>query len=188
MNNPDRCPIKVYKKYAEIRPTGFSEQNHPFYIATTTVHYPSPQEIWFKRNPVCVNKLRSMMKQIVERAGLNPNKTLTNHSACKHLVQKLNDFNVPANQIMQISGHRNIHSINNYSHINEDQHCQISEMLHTGASSSSALYGQDMKPHVQSQQPYLHSSKTMKTASNSSVHVSLEVFKAFWCSNTWRNL
>ena len=26
MNNPDRCPIKVYKKYAEIRPTGIRSQ------------------------------------------------------------------------------------------------------------------------------------------------------------------
>ena len=112
------------------------------------------------------------MKQIVERAGLNLDKKLTNHSACKHLVQNLNDFNLPANQIMQVSGHRNIHSIYNYSHINEDQHRQISEILHTDASSSSALYGQDMQPRVQSQLPYLHSSKTMKTASNSSVHVS----------------
>ena len=172
MNNPDRCPIKIYKKYAEIRPTGFSEPNNPFYVATTTVHHPSPQEIWFKRNPVGVNKLSSMMKRMVERAGLNPDKKLTNHSARKHLVQKLNDFNVPANQIMQISGHKNIHSINNYSHINEDQHRQISEILHTDAPSSNALYGQDMQPRVQSQQSYLHSSKTMKTASNSSVHVS----------------
>ena len=73
---------------------------------------------------------------------------------------------------MQISGHKNIHSINNYSHINEDQHRQISEILHTDAPSSNALYGQDMQPRVQSQQSYLHSSKTMKTASNSSVHVS----------------
>ena len=121
MNNQDQCPIKIYKKYAEMRPTGFSEPNNPYYVATTTVHHPLPQEIWFKRNQVGVNKLSSMMKRMVERAGLNPDKKLTNHSARKHLVQKLNDFNVPANQIMQISS---------------------------------------------------HSSKTMKTASNSSVHVS----------------
>ena len=116
----------------------FSEPNNQFYVAITTVHHQSPQEIWFKRNPVGVNKLSSMMKQMVERAGLNPDKNFTNHSARKHLVQKLIDFNVPANQIMQISGHKNIHSINNYSHINEDQHRQISEIFHTDAPSSNA--------------------------------------------------
>ena len=73
---------------------------------------------------------------------------------------------------MQISGRKNIHSINNYSHINEDQHRQISEILHTDDPSSNALYGQDMQPRVQSQQSYLHSSKAMKTAPNSSLHVS----------------
>ena len=103
-----------------------------------------------------------MMKRMDERAGLNPDKKLTKHSARKHLVQKLNDFNVPANKTMQISGHKNIHSINNYSHINEDQHGQISEILSTDAPSSNALYGQDMQPRVQSKQSYLHSSKTVK--------------------------
>ena len=169
-------PYQNLQKYAEIRPTGFSEPNNPFYVATTTVHHTSPQEIWFKRNPVGVNKLSSMMKRMVERAGLNPDKKLTNHSARKHLVQKLNDFNIPANQIMQISGHKNIHSINNYSHINEDQHRQISEILHTDAPSSNALYGQDMQPRVQSQQSYLHENCFLLFRTRL-----LKFSKHFWC-------
>jgi len=167
VNNPDRCPIRIYKLYAEKRPTGFSEPSSPFYVAATTIHHPSPQETWFKRNPIGVNKISSMMKRMVERAGLNPDKKLSNHSARKHLVQKLNDFNVPANQIMQISGHKNIHSINNYSHINEVQHRHISEILHSDAPSSTV---QETQPRVGLQsQSFLHSSKT---ASNSSLHVS----------------
>ncbi len=38
---------------------------------------------------------------------------------------------------MQISGHRNISSINNYSHINNQQHQEISSILSTTVSSSS---------------------------------------------------
>ena len=55
MNNPDRPLIKTYQIYVEIRPTGFSEPKYPFSIATTTDHHLSPQEIWFKWNPVGVN-------------------------------------------------------------------------------------------------------------------------------------
>lgn len=132
--NTDRCPIVVYKKYAEKRPTGYSAPEHPFYIASTTIHHPSPCDVWFKRNPVGVNKLATTMKRMSLNAGLNPHKKLSNHSARKYLVQKLNDNNVPANHIMQISGHKNIHSINNYSHINENQHRQISSVLYSNPS------------------------------------------------------
>ena len=121
----NKCPVNIYTIYTEKRPTNYSEPEQPFYIAATTVHHPSPRELWFKRNPVGVNKLGSMMKRMVQQAGLNPDKKLSNHSARKYLIQKLNDNNVPANQIMQISGHKNIASINNYSHINENQHRQI---------------------------------------------------------------
>jgi hypothetical protein len=38
-------------------------------------------------------------------AGIIGNKKLTNHSTRKHLVQKLSENNVPADQIMQITGH-----------------------------------------------------------------------------------
>jgi hypothetical protein len=48
---------------------------------------------------------RSVMKQ---KAGLDINKRLTNHSARKYLVQKLKDNNVEDTDIMQISGHKRI--------------------------------------------------------------------------------
>ena len=55
---------------------------------------------------------------------------LSNHSARKFLIQKLNDCNVSSNRIMQISGHKKVASINNYSHLNPHQHKDISRMLH----------------------------------------------------------
>ncbi len=130
LENPDRCPVNIYKVYAQKRPQGYSEASHPFYIASTTKHLPSRTETWFKRNPVGVNKLQSMMSRMVTSAGITTDKHLTNHSARKYLIQKLNDNEVPANHIMQISGHKNIASINNYSHLNQHQHQNISRILH----------------------------------------------------------
>ena len=48
------------------------------------------------------------MKRMTSAAGISQAKRLTKHSARKHLVQKLSYNNIPANQIMQITGHRNI--------------------------------------------------------------------------------
>ena len=54
------------------------------------------------------------------RLGLE-NKRLTNYSARKQLVQKLNDNELPPTQIMQITGHRKVHSVNNYSSLLDKQ-------------------------------------------------------------------
>ena len=79
-----------------------------------------------------------MMQRMVEGAGLNVdnNRRLSNHSARKFLIQKLSDCNVPANHIMQISGHKNISSINNYSNINDQQHQGICSILYSEPGSS----------------------------------------------------
>ncbi|XP_062604368.1 zinc finger MYM-type protein 4-like [Saccostrea cucullata] len=118
---PDRCPVAIYKLYSEKRPDDFSKPDDPFYLAThTQQHAMSVKEQWFKRQPVGVNKLASLIKRMANAAGIGGDKKLTNHSARKHLVQKLSENNVPPNQIMQITGHKNIQSINNYSSINEN--------------------------------------------------------------------
>ncbi len=49
--------------------------------------------------------------------------------------QTLNDNDIPPSHIMQISGHRNIQSINNYRHVSQDQQKTMSRIL---SSSSSA--------------------------------------------------
>ncbi|XP_060554752.1 uncharacterized protein KIAA1958-like [Ruditapes philippinarum] len=168
--NHDRCPIAVYKLYAEKRPMNYSEFDHPFYIATTTIHLPSPRDTWFKRNPVGINKLGSMMKRMVQHSGLNSSKRLTNHSARKYLVQKLNDSNIPPNQIMQISGHKNIASINNYSHINQNQHRQISDILHSNVKENNPA---NPIPYPCSNSAQLnHNTAHVNTDSRSNLHVS----------------
>ena len=54
------------------------------------------------------------MKTMAKKAGLNAD-DLTNHSTRKRMIQKLNDHEVPPTHIMQISGHKNVQSLNNYS-------------------------------------------------------------------------
>ena len=63
------------------------------------------------------------------KASIN-NERLTNHSAHKHMIQKLiNDSDIPPTLIMQLSGHRNVQSITNYSGLNLNQQKNISGIL-----------------------------------------------------------
>ena len=68
------------------------------------------------------------MKTTAEKGGLS-SKRLTNHSARKRMIQKLNDIDIPPSHIMHLSGHRNIQSIKNYSHISQQQQNNMSRIL-----------------------------------------------------------
>ena len=60
---------------------------------------------------------------------------LVNHSTRKHLVQNLVDSNVPPTEIAQITGQKNINSINNSSALSNKKQQQISAILCTAPAS-----------------------------------------------------
>lgn len=70
------------------------------------------------------------MQIMAEKAGLDA-KNLTNHSGRKRMIQKLSDQGVPPTHIMQISGHKNVQSLNNYSTLSERQQTNKSLMQTT---------------------------------------------------------
>ena len=92
---------------------------------------------WYKCSPLGVNSLRNMLRRMVKDSDLETDKKLVNHSTRKHLVQKLVDNDIPPNEIMQITGHKNIASINNYSGLSDKKQQQISGVL-SGATATEA--------------------------------------------------
>ena len=107
------------------------DSDSPFYVACRTVQLHDPEkEIWFINQRVGQKKLGKMMKMMQTEGKLNPVQRLTNHSARKHLVQKLRDSDVAPTDIMQISGHKNIQSVMTYSKLSDKQHrlCIVAEL------------------------------------------------------------
>ena len=72
-----------------------------------------------------------MLKTMAIEAGFEKTKNISNHSARKHLVQKLRDSNIAPTEIMQITGHKNVQSITNYSEISEQTQKRCSNLLAT---------------------------------------------------------
>ncbi|XP_033731021.1 uncharacterized protein KIAA1958 homolog [Pecten maximus] len=131
-NDTDCDPINIYKRYAAHRPMDYSNSDDPFYISTRTIPLSNTKsDKWFIQQRIEEKKLGSLMKTMAQKGNLDKDKKLTNHSARKHLVQKLRDANVPPTDIMQISGHKNVQSIINYSSISETQQRSYSNMLAT---------------------------------------------------------
>ena len=116
----ERDPIKTYEMYSVKRPINISNADDPFYLAPRTIPLEdSKTNIWFLRQKVSERKLFSLMKQMKESDKLDIIKRLTSHSARKYLLQKLRQNNVEGTDIMQISGHKNVASINNYTDMSE---------------------------------------------------------------------
>ena len=76
--NNEKCPVNAaYKVYAEKRSAEMKTDDAPFYLAVNNVKSGSGKP-GFKKAPVGVNKLNTLMKTMAQKAGLGPN--FKNHS------------------------------------------------------------------------------------------------------------
>ena len=68
------------------------------------------------------------MKTLAQKAGIN-NERLRNHSGRKTMIQSLSENNVPPTHIAQLSGHKNLKSIENYNKVSTTQQMKMSQVL-----------------------------------------------------------
>ena len=85
-----------------------------------------------------VNKLNALLKTMAQKAELDTS-NVSNHSTRKRMIQKLREQNVPPTHIMQVSGHKNVQSIKNFSCLSVQQQRDISNILAVSGRTSSAI-------------------------------------------------
>ena len=180
----ERCPVMLYKKYADKRPELMSQNDSPFYLATiTNKSMPTENERWFLSQPIGVNKLNGLLKTMALRAHLPdlPYMRTTNTSVRKHLCQKLLDCNIPDTHAIHITGHKNLQSLNNYWKLLNKQKQHVSTLL---SSSSGQNENQEFRkpqylPNIPSttiSEPHVHVPEVQRlipstTISEPHVHV-----------------
>ena len=123
----EKDPVAAYKLYAKKRPTEMNDSDAPFYLAVNNCTKQESSKPWFKKSAVGQNKLNSLMRKMAEKAGLGPN--VTNHSGRKTMIQTLTNNDIPATDIIQLSGHKNLQSVTNYSVVPEKQQVKMSHTL-----------------------------------------------------------
>ena len=123
----EKDPVAAYQLYAKKRPTEMNDSDAPFYLAINNCTKQESSKPWFKKPAVGQNKLNSLMRKMAEKAGLGPN--VTNHSGRKTMIQALTNNDIPATDIIQLSGHKNLQSVTNYSVVPEKQQVKMSHTL-----------------------------------------------------------
>ncbi|KAK3601359.1 hypothetical protein CHS0354_037675 [Potamilus streckersoni] len=83
-DNPERCPIHLYKVYASKRPADFCDPNDPFYLSISLGR--TTDEQWYVRKQIGINKMANIVKKMAMGAGLPQEKRLANTSAHKFIV------------------------------------------------------------------------------------------------------
>ena len=70
--------------------------------------------IWYTNQRLGISSLSKLLKGIGEKAGLNKEKNVRNHSARETMLNDLCEANIPSYRIIQLSGHRRVVSIEDY--------------------------------------------------------------------------
>ena len=114
-DGPDeRNPVFVYKFIAR------KDQTHCWSPRPLSILVSTIQWILVDASAMGANKLNSLMKNMANKVGLDEKRRLTNHSAGKTMMQKINESNVPPTHIIQLSGHCDTQSVNNYSSVSKE--------------------------------------------------------------------
>ena len=98
----------------------------PFYLGINRA-YLKKGSTWFIKSAIGKNTIGKLARVMSEKAHLQGRHV--NHSGRKTAVTKLVENKIPANEIMQLTGHKNIQSINNYSSINVERQQEMSNIL-----------------------------------------------------------
>ena len=95
-------------------------------------------QIWYKNQRLGINSLGKLLKGIGEKAGLNKEKNVRNHSARKTMMNNLCEANVPSYRIIQLSGHKRVDSIEDYHKVASIKHQEeMSRILSSSRPSTS---------------------------------------------------
>jgi len=132
----DKCPVTIFKEFLSRRPPEIRTTG-PLYLSCVTK--PSSQ-VWYKRQPMGVNKLNDMMKTIIEGTTLEDSwKTFSNHSARKTVVKKLKTAGLERSSIVKVTGHRNEKSLDDYDEGDENEQRQLSHTISHSTNVNSQL-------------------------------------------------
>ena len=126
--DPTRCPVECYKLYKSHRPSNYTYPESPFYVSINHSGTPSNHFNWYKNSPMGPKLLASVMKNMAQKAGIN-DKKLSNHSVRRTMCTTLLQEGVSPNIIAQLSGHKNVGSLQNYSIASVAQQKNMSHIL-----------------------------------------------------------
>jgi len=136
-NNKSRCPVEFCKAFRSHRSEAILELDTPFYLAINPRRKPN-DKVWYLDRPLGKNEIGKIPKDAFAAAKLdNTNKkTVSNHSVRKTSVGRLFEADVQPNFVAQLSGHKNLKSLDSYHSASLKRQREMSAVLNRGPGTS----------------------------------------------------
>ena len=132
----DRCPIELYKQYESHRPLSMKGKDSPFYLGIK-IHRATYDPLWYVSQPMGKNKIQDIVPEMAGNAGMKAK--LTNHSLRRMTCQNLLLSGISPTLVIQLTGHKNVNSLQNYIVADEKQQQTMSNVLTVGKKKAKAL-------------------------------------------------
>ena len=129
----ERCPVRYYKEYMSHCPVEMNTEDAPFFLAVRHGNRHHNNNIWYMRSPLGKNEIGKFLSKAADSAGLQrAGDKLSNHSVRKTSISRLLDANTPEIFVAQLSGHKNLQSLQSYkstSLVSNVQCTQLSSII-----------------------------------------------------------
>ena len=129
-NNKSRCPVEFYKAFRSHRSEAMLEPDAPFYLAINHRRTPN-DKVWYLDRPLGKNEIGKFLKDAFAAAKLDDTnkKKVSNHSVRKTSVGRLLEADVQPNFVAQLSGHKNLKSLDSYHSASLKRQREMSAIL-----------------------------------------------------------
>ncbi|KAK3728340.1 hypothetical protein QZH41_002174 [Actinostola sp. cb2023] len=131
--NNERCPVKLYKAFASHRPEAMKKPDSPFFLAVNHKRKEG-SGIWYSNSPLGKNSIGKFLVSAAQAVGLPGN--VSNHSIRKTCISRLMDAGIPENYVAQLSGHKNLKSLDAYKSASTSHQRQMSMVLSRSSTSN----------------------------------------------------
>ena len=125
----DRCAIFFYKLLRSHRPESMCHEDSPFYLTPKGDDFCRRNKgAWYANMAMGKNTISKIVPSMAQRSGITAK--ITNHSLRRTLCQVLHSSGrVDATVICQLTGHKNVNSVLNYTTADLDQQRDMSNIL-----------------------------------------------------------
>ena len=135
-----RDPVRLFEEFLRRRPSEMRTSG-PLYL--TIIQRPKT-EVWYAKSKMGEHKLGSIMRTLAKTLNVE-GKRISNHSTRKSVVAKLKKAGQPRHKIIQITGHANECSLDDYDEVDESERRTLSHII-SGYSTSTTTRSSETPP------------------------------------------
>ena len=136
-----RDPVRLFEEFVRRRSSEMRASG-PLYVAI--IQRPK-SDVWYAKCKMGELKLGSIMRNLIKALNVH-GKRISNHSTIKSVVAKLKKAGQPQHKLIQITGHANECSLDDYDKVDEGERRTLSDIIGGYSNTSTTTRSSETPP------------------------------------------